>query len=54
MATENLPRNKGGAPHGNQNRLVHGRYMREMREFRARVRAHIREARAHCRSESDL
>ena len=29
------PRNKGGAPHGNQNRLVHGRYTRAMVEFRA-------------------
>ncbi len=38
--------NRGGAPRGNQNRLVHGRYTRQMVEFRARVRAHIRECRA--------
>ena len=38
--------NKGGAPRGNQNRLVHGRYTREMREFRARVRVHLRDMRA--------
>jgi Ni,Fe-hydrogenase III large subunit len=38
-------RNKGGAPKGNQNRLVHGKYTREMVEFRRRVREHLREVR---------
>ena len=43
-------RNKGGAPKGNQNRLVHGRYRRsrEVREFRALLRDFLRELRAHC------
>jgi hypothetical protein len=35
-----------GAPKGNQNRLVHGKYSHRCVEFRARVRAHIHEARA--------
>jgi hypothetical protein len=37
---------KRGAPAGNENRLIHGKYARETAAFRACVRAHIREARA--------
>ena len=37
---------KRGAPSGNRNRLVHGKYSRLCVDFRARVRAHIHEARA--------
>ena len=36
---------KGGAPRGNQNRFVHGRYTRERRALYAAIRAHIREGR---------
>lgn len=39
-------RNKGGAPRGNQNRLVHGKYTREAIALRRRVRAHMSEVRA--------
>jgi len=35
-----------GAPKGNRNALRHGRRTREMDEFRAQVRAHIRETHA--------
>ena len=37
---------KRGAPSGNKNRLIHGKYTRAMHDFGARVRAHIREAHA--------
>ena len=36
---------KRGAPQGNTNRLIHGKYARHVLAFRARMRAHIREAR---------
>lgn len=35
-----------GAPRGNRNALKHGRRTREMDEFRAEVRAHLRQTRA--------
>jgi hypothetical protein len=38
------PRGRG-APKGNRNRLIHGKYARHVLAFRARVRAHINEAR---------
>jgi hypothetical protein len=38
-------RPRGGAPFGNKNALRHGRHTRQMRAFRAEVRAHIRESR---------
>src|ERR1700743_2316952 len=34
-----------GAPRGNTNRLVSGKYTGDVLAFRARIRAHIREAR---------
>ncbi len=40
------PRRRPGASKGNRNALKHGRRTREMDEFRARVRAHLRETRA--------
>jgi len=33
---------KGGAPKGNQNRLVHGKFTAKRRAFLAKVRAHVR------------
>src|ERR1700739_984314 len=38
-------RSKGGAPRGNTNRLIHGKYTRERRALYAAIRAHIREGR---------
>jgi hypothetical protein len=38
-------RRKPGAPKGNRNRFVHGKYSGEVFAFRADVRAHIRQAR---------
>lgn len=43
---ENRAPNRGGAPLGNQNRLIHGRYTRELEALRADLRAfrqHTRE-----------
>lgn len=37
---------KRGAPSGNKNRLIHGKYTRAAHDFRTRVRAHIQEARS--------
>src|ERR1700679_3815165 len=42
---KNSRTSKGGAPRGNQNRFVHGRYTRERRALYAAIRAHIREGR---------
>jgi hypothetical protein len=39
------PRPKGGAPFGNRNALRDGHHTRQMRTFRAEVRAHVRESR---------
>jgi len=36
--------NRGGAPKGNQNRLVHGKFTAKRRAFMAKVRAHVRES----------
>src|SRR5579862_5172388 len=43
---ENFSRKpKGGAPRGNTNRLIHGKYTRERRALFAAIRAHIKEGR---------
>jgi len=42
LAIQQKPR---GAPKGNRNRFVHGKYTGEVFAFRADVRAHIRKAR---------
>src|SRR3984885_3751893 len=42
---KNSRTSKGGAPRGNQNRFVHGRYTRERRALYAAIRAHINEGR---------
>jgi hypothetical protein len=39
------PKNKGGAPRGNKNRLVHGNYACDRREFYAQMTAYVRECR---------
>jgi hypothetical protein len=35
------PKKRGGAPPGNRNRFVHGRYTREREAFLAEVRVHL-------------
>jgi hypothetical protein len=42
---KNSRASKGGAPRGNKNRFIHGRYARERRELYAAIRAHIAEGR---------
>ena len=38
------PPTRRGAPKGNQNRLVHGKFTAKRRAFMAQVRAHVRES----------